>query len=65
MAERLMAAQRKLVEPTEPTELVEPTEPTELVEPTERVEEYEASKPDGTKVRVWHNIDTGETRIIE
>lgn len=33
--------------------------------PTERVEEYEASKPDGTKVRVWHNIDTGETRIIE
>ena len=51
-----MAAQRKLVEPTEPTE---------LVEPTERVEEYEASKPDGTKVRVWHNIDTGETRIIE
>ena len=56
MAERLMAAQRK------PAERVEPTE---LVEPTERVEEYDARKPDGTKVRVWHNIDTGETRIIE
>lgn len=28
-----------------------------------RVEKYEAVKPDGTKVTVTHNIDTGETKV--
>lgn len=32
--------------------------------PVERVEEYDAIRPDGSKVRVWHNIETGETRIL-
>ena len=29
----------------------------------QRVEKYEAVKPDGTKVTVTHNIDTGETSV--
>lgn len=28
-----------------------------------RIETYEATKPDGTKVTVEHNIDTGESKI--
>jgi len=28
-----------------------------------RVEKYEATRPDGTKVTVEHNIDTGETKV--
>ena len=28
-----------------------------------RVEKYDAVKPDGTKVTVTHNVDTGETSI--
>lgn len=28
-----------------------------------RVEKYDAVKPDGTKVTVTHNIDTGETSV--
>lgn len=30
-----------------------------------RIEHYEAVKPDGAKVRVKHNIDTGKTEIVE
>lgn len=30
----------------------------------DRVEEYDATKPDGSTVRVWHNLETGETRIV-
>lgn len=29
----------------------------------DRVEEYEAVRPDGTKVTVRHNIDTGESEV--
>jgi len=29
----------------------------------QRIEKYEAVKPDGTKVTVTHNIDTGETKV--
>lgn len=29
-----------------------------------RFEEYDATRPDGTVVRVRHNIDTGDTEII-
>lgn len=29
----------------------------------DRIEKYEAVKPDGTKVTVTHNIDTGETSV--
>ena len=29
----------------------------------DRTEKYEAVKPDGTKVTVTHNIDTGETSV--
>lgn len=29
----------------------------------DRIETYEAVKPDGSKVTVEHNLDTGETRI--
>lgn len=29
-----------------------------------RIEEYDAIKPDGTKVRVKHNIDLGTTEIV-
>lgn len=29
----------------------------------DRIEKYEAVKPDGTKVTVSHNIDTGETSV--
>jgi hypothetical protein len=28
-----------------------------------RIEKYEAVKPDGTKVTVVHNLDTGETKL--
>jgi len=28
-----------------------------------RIETYEATKPDGTKVTVTHNLDTGETSV--
>lgn len=30
----------------------------------DRTEEYDLTKPDGTTVHVWHNIETGETRIV-
>lgn len=30
---------------------------------THRVEKYEAVRPDGSKVTVTHNIDTGETSV--
>ena len=29
-----------------------------------RIEEYPATRPDGTQVRVRHNLDTGETEIV-
>ena len=29
----------------------------------DRVEEYEATRPDGSKVTVVHNIETGETSV--
>jgi hypothetical protein len=29
-----------------------------------RVERYEATKPDGSKVTVEHNLDTGETKLV-
>lgn len=29
----------------------------------DRIETYEATKPDGTKVTVEHNLDTGESKI--
>ncbi len=36
----------------------------EKVDPKDhRIEKYEAERPDGTKVTVTHNIDTGETSI--
>lgn len=28
-----------------------------------RIETYEATKPDGTKVTIEHNIDTGESKV--
>ncbi|PPF38345.1 hypothetical protein [Pseudoclavibacter sp. AY1H1] len=31
----------------------------------QRVEHYEQARPDGTKVRVKHNLDTGKTEIVE
>lgn len=31
----------------------------------ERIEEYDARKPDGTTVRVRHNIETGKTEIVK
>lgn len=30
-----------------------------------RIETYEATKPDGTVVKVKHNIDTGETELVK
>lgn len=33
--------------------------------PVDRTEEYDATRPDGSVVRVWHNIETGETRILK
>lgn len=35
-----------------------------VAEGDQRVEEYDAVKPDGSKVRIRHNIDTGKTEII-
>jgi hypothetical protein len=35
----------------------------EVPEADQRVETYEATKPDGTKVTVTHNIDTGATTV--
>ena len=32
--------------------------------PADRTEEYDAARPDGSVVRVWHNLETGETRIV-
>lgn len=29
----------------------------------QRIEKYQATRPDGTKVTVTHNIDTGETSV--
>ena len=41
-----------------------PQDEAEPVDESEhRTEEYEAVKPDGSKVTIWHNLDTGETRI--
>lgn len=28
-----------------------------------RIEEYEATKPDGSKITISHNLDTGETSV--
>ena len=41
--------------------------PETLTQPTspDRVETYEAERPDGTRVLVTHNIDTGETTTSE
>lgn len=36
-------------------------EPAE--ETKHRIEKYDAVKPDGTKVTVVHNLDTGETKL--
>ena len=33
-------------------------------DPAHRIEEYDATRPDGSVVRVRHNIDTGETVIV-
>lgn len=41
----------------------EKVEPAKVDESKHRVEKYEAVKPDGTKVTVTHNIDTGETSV--
>lgn len=35
-----------------------------VVKGGERVETYEAVRPDGTKVTVEHDLDTGATRIV-
>lgn len=47
---------------------VKPGEPVTEPEPTpakdHRIEKYDAVKPDGTKVTVEHNIDTGETKLV-
>ena len=32
-------------------------------EKDQRIEEYEATRPDGSVVRVKHNLDTGETSV--
>ena len=46
---------------------VVPVEPVKGVdapaEKDQRIEKYDAVKPDGTKVTVTHNIDTGETSV--
>jgi hypothetical protein len=39
-------------------------EVAQVDEKDHRVEEYDATKPDGSVVRVRHNIDTGETSIV-
>jgi hypothetical protein len=36
----------------------------EVSEKDQRIEEYDATKPDGTVVRVRRNIDTGESSVI-
>jgi hypothetical protein len=33
--------------------------------PKHRVERYPQTKPDGTQVTIEHNIDTGETKVID
>lgn len=44
-----------------------PGEKAEDAEPKakkdQRIEKYEATRPDGSKVTVTHNIDTGETSV--
>lgn len=59
------AVPEALIEPEAPADTV-PTEAPAEDTPTdgERVEEYDARRPDGTTVRVWHNLETGETRIV-
>ena|SRR5690242_19331497 len=46
---------------------VVPVEPvpnvTAVAKDDQRIEKYQAVKPDGTKVTVTHNIDTGETSV--
>lgn len=36
---------------------------TQVPEKDQRIETYEAVRPDGSKVTVKHNIDTGETSV--
>jgi hypothetical protein len=44
---------------------VEQTEPAKADSSKHRIETYEATKPDGTVVKVKHNIDTGETELVK
>lgn len=40
------------------------TETAKVPEKNQRIEEYEATRPDGSKVKVKHNIDTGTTELV-
>lgn len=40
-----------------------PEDDSDVSEEDQRIEEYEAVKPNGQKVTVRHNIDTGETTV--
>lgn len=42
---------------------VAPAPSTPVLKDNGRVEKYESVKPDGTKVTVTHNVDTGESSI--
>lgn len=56
-------------EPEEVTEVTEPSgpEPSEVVEPQEppagRMERFQTARPDGSKVEVVRNLDTGEQSV--
>ena len=57
-AEALKVGTVNAVLPGEPI-----TEAEKVAEKDQRVEKYDAVRPDGTKVTVTHNIDTGETSV--
>jgi len=40
-----------------------PVDEVEVDEKDHRIETYEATKPDGTVVKVTHNLETGETSV--
>ncbi|MBF4549241.1 hypothetical protein [Pseudoclavibacter sp. VKM Ac-2888] len=44
---------------------VEKPSVTEAPESEHRIEHYDAVRPDGSTVRVKHNLDTGKTEIVE
>lgn len=58
-AEALKVGTVNAVKPGEPAD-----EKAEADSKDHRIETYEATRPDGSTVKVKHNLDTGETELV-